>query len=84
MRDRRLVHRLRRGDIDALQQIYHRYKEDLLFDPNIPVDYQLLHLESAAGKGAAWLGAGALPVMGFVAYRRRHPRGHGVSGIPNE
>ena len=30
MRDRRLVHRLRRGDVDALQQIYHRYKEDLL------------------------------------------------------
>ncbi len=30
MRDRRLVQRLRRGDIDALQQIYHRYKNDLL------------------------------------------------------
>ncbi len=30
LRDRRLVHRLRRGDVDALQQIYHRYKEDLL------------------------------------------------------
>ena len=30
MRDRRLVHRLRRGDADALQQIYHRYKDDLL------------------------------------------------------
>ena len=30
MRDRRLVHRLRRGDADALQQIYHRYKNDLL------------------------------------------------------
>jgi RNA polymerase sigma-70 factor (ECF subfamily) len=30
LRDRRLVHRLRRGDIDALQQIYHRYKDDLL------------------------------------------------------
>ena len=30
MRDRRLVHRLRRGDIEALQQIYHRYKNDLL------------------------------------------------------
>ena len=30
MRDRRLVHRLRRGDVEALQQIYHRYKEDLL------------------------------------------------------
>ncbi len=30
MRDRRLVHRLRRGDVDALQQIYHRYKDELL------------------------------------------------------
>ncbi len=30
MRDRRLVHRLRRGDVEALQQIYHRYKNDLL------------------------------------------------------
>ena len=30
MRDRRLVHRLQRGDVDALQQIYHQYKDDLL------------------------------------------------------
>jgi RNA polymerase sigma-70 factor, ECF subfamily len=30
LRDRRLVHRLRRGDTDALQQIYHRYRDDLL------------------------------------------------------
>ena len=30
MRDRRLVQRLQRGDVEALQQIYHRYKEDLL------------------------------------------------------
>jgi RNA polymerase sigma-70 factor (ECF subfamily) len=30
LRDRRLVHRLRRGDAEALQQIYHRYKKDLL------------------------------------------------------
>ena len=30
MRDRRLVHRLHRGDVDALHQIYHRYKDDLL------------------------------------------------------
>lgn len=29
MRDRRLVYRLRRGDADALRQIYHRYKNDL-------------------------------------------------------
>jgi len=30
LRDRRLVHRLQHGDAEALQQIYHRYKEDLL------------------------------------------------------
>lgn len=30
MRDRRLIHRLRRGDVDALQQVYDRYKDDLL------------------------------------------------------
>ncbi len=30
LRDRRLVHRLRRGDTDALQQVYHRYRDDLL------------------------------------------------------
>ncbi|MBM4028500.1 MAG: sigma-70 family RNA polymerase sigma factor [Planctomycetes bacterium] len=30
MRDRRLVQRLRRGEIEALQQIYHRYRNDLL------------------------------------------------------
>ncbi len=30
LRDRRLVHRVRRGDADALQQVYHRYKDDLL------------------------------------------------------
>ena len=30
LRDRRLVHRLRRGDMDALHQVYHRYKDDLL------------------------------------------------------
>lgn len=30
MRDRRLIHRLRHGDVEALQQIYHRYKDDLL------------------------------------------------------
>jgi RNA polymerase sigma-70 factor (ECF subfamily) len=30
VRDRRLVHRLRHGDVEALRQIYHRYKEDLL------------------------------------------------------
>jgi len=30
LKDRRLVHRLRRGDVDALHQVYHRYKDDLL------------------------------------------------------
>ncbi len=30
MKDGRLVHRLCRGDVDALRQIYHRYKDDLL------------------------------------------------------
>jgi RNA polymerase sigma-70 factor (ECF subfamily) len=30
LRDRRLVYRLRHGDVEALQQIYHRYKDDLL------------------------------------------------------
>jgi RNA polymerase sigma-70 factor (ECF subfamily) len=30
LRDRRLVHRLRHGDVDALQQVYDRYKDDLL------------------------------------------------------
>jgi len=30
LRDKRLVHRLRRGEVEALQQIYHRYQGDLL------------------------------------------------------
>jgi RNA polymerase sigma factor (sigma-70 family) len=30
LKDARLVHRLRHGDVDALHQIYHRYKDDLL------------------------------------------------------
>ncbi len=30
MKDRRLVHRLSRADPDALRQVYHRYKDDLL------------------------------------------------------
>ncbi len=30
LRDRRLVHRLRRGDPEALHQVYRRYKDDLL------------------------------------------------------
>jgi RNA polymerase sigma-70 factor (ECF subfamily) len=30
LKDKRLVHRLRRGDMDALQQVYHQYRDDLL------------------------------------------------------
>ncbi len=30
LKDARLVHRLRHGDVDALHRIYHRYKDDLL------------------------------------------------------
>jgi RNA polymerase sigma factor (sigma-70 family) len=30
LKDRRLVHRLRHGDTDALHQVYHRYRDDLL------------------------------------------------------
>ena len=30
MKEARLVRRLRRGDAEALHQIYHRYKDDLL------------------------------------------------------
>ena len=30
MKDRRLVHRLWHGDVDALHELYHRYKDDLL------------------------------------------------------
>jgi hypothetical protein len=45
-----------------------------LFDPNIPADYQPLNLDTVAGKSAAWLGLGAGPALGFVAYRRRHTR----------
>jgi hypothetical protein len=55
-----------------------------IFDPNIPADYQCLNLQSVAQENAAWLGVGALPAMGFVAYRRRHPRRRWASGIQNE
>ena len=41
------------------------------FDPNIPEDYTRIDLGSLAQENAAWLGVGALPVIGFVAYRRR-------------
>jgi hypothetical protein len=49
-----------------------------LFDPNIPADYQSLNLDAVAGKSAAWLGMGALPTLGFIAYRRRHSKGRRV------
>ncbi len=45
-----------------------------VFDPNIPDDYVPLNLESIVQENAAWLGVGALPVIGFVAYRRRSRR----------
>ncbi len=45
------------------------------FDPNIPEDYKPLNPASRLKGNAAWLGLGTLPVMGFVACRRRlHPR----------
>jgi hypothetical protein len=45
-----------------------------IFDPNIPADYTEIDLESVAQKNAAWLGVGAIPVIGIVAYRRRRRR----------
>lgn len=42
-----------------------------VFDPNIPADYTPLNLESTIKENAAWLGVGTLPVVGFVAHRRR-------------
>jgi len=42
-----------------------------VFDPNIPADYTPLSLESTLKESAAWLGVGFLPVVGFVAHRRR-------------
>ncbi len=41
------------------------------FDPNIPADYTRIDLKSLGLQKAAWLGVGALPAAGFVAYRRR-------------
>ena len=43
-----------------------------IFDPNIPADYTKIDLGSLTQENAAWLGVGALPLIGFVAYRRRH------------
>ena len=45
-----------------------------IFDPNIPEDYTQINLGSLAQENAAWLGVGALPVIGFVAHRRRSRR----------
>ncbi len=42
-----------------------------VFDPNIPADYTPLNVESTLQENAAWLGVGALPVVGLVAHRRR-------------
>jgi hypothetical protein len=51
-----------------------QYDQDIpstVFDPNIPADYTPLDLESAVKENAAWIGVGALPVVGLVAHRRR-------------
>jgi len=42
-----------------------------VLDPNIPADYTRIDLGSMARENAAWLGVGTLPVVGFVARRRR-------------
>jgi hypothetical protein len=44
------------------------------FDPNIPADYTQIDPGSIATEKAAWLGVGAVPAVGFAAYRRRHPK----------
>ncbi len=54
-----------------------RYDQELpasVFDPNIPDDYTPMNLESVVQENAAWLGVGGLPLIGFVAYRRRSRR----------
>jgi len=45
-----------------------------LFDPNIPEDYTPVNLASVTRENAAWLGVGALPIVGFAVYRRRRRR----------
>ena len=42
-----------------------------ILDPNIPADYTQIDLGSIASDNAAWLGVGALPIVGFVVRRRR-------------
>jgi hypothetical protein len=44
------------------------------FLPAIPEDYTPLNLESAVKENAAWLGVGALPIVGIVAHRSRRRR----------
>ncbi|UCD49185.1 MAG: hypothetical protein JSW27_16830 [Phycisphaerales bacterium] len=46
-----------------------------IFEPNIPEDYTQIDLGSLAQDGA-WLGVGALPLIGFVAHRWRSRRRH--------
>ncbi len=41
------------------------------FDPNIPADYTQIDLGSIASDNAAWLGVGALPIVGVIIRRRR-------------
>jgi hypothetical protein len=43
-----------------------------ILDPNIPADYTQIDLGSIASDNAAWLGVGALPIVGFVVRRRRN------------
>jgi len=45
-----------------------------IFDPNIPEDYTRIDLGSVAKENAAWLGLGAVPVIGIVVYGRRQRR----------
>jgi hypothetical protein len=44
------------------------------FDPNIPEDYRRISPESFAKENAAWIGVGALPIIGIIAHRRRRHR----------
>lgn len=49
-----------------------------IFDPNIPEDYTPVNLESAAKENAAWLGVGAVPIVGIIVHRRRRRRRSGT------
>jgi len=42
-----------------------------IFDPNIPADYTRIGPESIAKENAAWIGVGALPIVGLLIHRRR-------------